>query len=69
MKSRENPCMYYVNCGADCLKGRKNVQHKVQCQHCKKYQPRKAANQKFESRETRIRKICNRDFREQQREY
>lgn len=69
MKTRENPCIYYVSCGADCLKGRKNVQHKNQCQHCKKYQPRKVANQKCESKETRIRKNRNRDFREQQREY
>lgn len=69
MTERTKPCVYYVNCGADCKKGIKDVLHKKQCQHCPKYRPRKVSNPRRESRDTRMKKIRDRDFREQRKEF
>ena len=46
-RDRMAVCQYYVNCGADCQKGVKNVDL-AKCKNCPKYRPRKS-NKKVES--------------------
>lgn len=42
MKDRLVPCVSYVCCGSDCLRGVKEVTM-GKCKNCKKYKPRKVS--------------------------
>ena len=69
MKERTAPCIFYTNCGSECQKGVKNVTHTKTCQHCSKYRPRKTGNVKRENKEGKLRKIRNKEYKRERKEW